>query len=337
MLVIGVSILFFILLCIPFIPGIIELRRPRDSAPLFIDMEYTKDPRYFGKSFRSIMNKYVQSDSFLEGIREVPLSRREKVLVSGSRTVTAGEQIRQILCVAGTLISEENVYFEKEMYVSGGVMVGSANILKALGSEGVITLGRHAQVLRWVDSTRSIEVGEGSHLGVSLSSGEDVRIASGCTFKRLFGFPVMTVSTDCHHARVDITSGQADVRSQHTSRNVSVVPRSSRIDKDLIVKNYLRIEEDCVIAGNIKTYRGLVIGKHTIISGNIFSEEDITIGEHTFIHGNIFSQGRVSIEGNTQVGQKGQMKSVIGKTGINLGPNVCVYGYIMTEGAGVTR
>lgn len=337
MLVIGASIIFLILLFIPFIPGVIELRRPRDAAPLFIDMEHTKDPRYFGKSFRSVMNKYVQSYPLRQGIRDIPLSQTEEVLISGSCSVPAGKQVNHILCIAGDLTSEGNVYFQKEIYATGDVVTGSSNVLKAIASDGRIRLDSHTRVLRWVDADQEIEVGEGSHLGISLSCGGELRIAQDCTFQRLFGFPILTGFTDHPDIHKDHAPEHEISGGQDSPRNISTIPRGSRIEKDLIVKNDLRIEDNCLISGNIKTYSGLVIGAHVTVNGNIFSEEDITIGEHAVIDGNIFSQGRVIIQGNAQIGKKGQMKSIIGKSGVDLGPNICVYGYIMTEAAGMTR
>jgi cytoskeletal protein CcmA (bactofilin family) len=215
--------------------------------------------------------------------------------------------------------------------------MGSKNVLKALASDGRIRLDKHARVLRWADAVEAIEVGEGSHLGISLSCVGEIKIAQGCTFQRLFGFPILTSSPDRKYIEKKHAPEHEISGEQNSPKIFSTIPRGSIIKKDLIVKHNLKIEDHCLISGNIKSYSCLVIGDHVTVSGNIFSEEDITIGEHAVIVGNIFSQGRVIIQGNAQIGKKGQMKSIIGKSGVDLGPNICVYGYIMTEGAGMTR
>lgn len=335
MLVIAACVIFLILLFIPFIPGILELRRPRDAAPLFIDMEYTKDPRYFGKSFKSAIKKYVPSDSLQTGLRNIALSQKEEILVSSSRTVPAGEKVNYILCIAGDLISEEKAYFHKEIYATGNVVLGSNNVVKALASDGKILLHRHTTVLRWADAEEAVEVSEGCNLGISLSCAGEIRIAHGCTFQRLYGFPIITYSTDGEHeGKYPDLDSMASGR-WNGEKDVSAVPQSARIVKDLIVKNNLRIAKNCIITGNIKSYRELVIEAGVTVNGNIFSEEDITIEEHAVVDGNIFCQGRVIIRGNAQIGRTGKMKSVIGKSSVILGRNVRVYGYIQTEGSGL--
>jgi cytoskeletal protein CcmA (bactofilin family) len=336
MLVLAASVVFLILLLMPFIPGIIELRRPRDADPLYIDMEYTKDPRYFGKSFKSVIKKYVQSDPLHPGLKNISLSQKEEILISPSRIVLAGENVNHILCISGDLISEEKAHFQKESYATGNIIIGQMNVVKALASDGRIKLDRHTTVLRWVDAEHAVAVSEGSNLGISLSCGGEIRIAQGCRFQRLYGFPIVTSFTNSECIDKNHGLDHKIMEMQNADRNISIIPRGSRIEKDLIVKHNLRIEENCVITGNIKTYRGLVIGKHATVSGSIFSEEDIMIAEHAVIDGNIFSQGTVIIQGDTRVGEKGQIKSVIGKSGVDLGPNVCVYGYVLTEGVGMT-
>jgi len=60
----------------------------------------------------------------------------------------------------------------------------------------------------------------------------------------------------------------------------------------------------------------------------------VIIGAGCTILGNVFSQGRFAIGTGGHVGEKGQIKSVIGKKGVFLKGNVALYGYLMTEGEG---
>ena len=337
MLVLAAGVLWVILLLIPFLPGILELRRPRDAAPLFIDMEYTKDPGYFGKSFRGVIKKYLRSDLLHPELMSSALSRKEKILVSPSRTVPAGRNVNHILCIAGDLISEEKAYFRKEIYATGHVVLGPENVVQALAADGTVTLGMHTSVLRWADAGQAADIRAGCNLGVGLSCGGEIRIARGCSFQRLYGFPIITGSADSGSEREHYDLDSIATERRNSVQDVSVVPGGTKIEKDLIVKNNLRIAKNCIIAGNIKTYRGLVIEEGVTVKGNIFSEDDITIGEHAVIDGNVFCQGRVIIRGDAQIGQSGKLKSIIGKSSVILGRNVRVYGYILTEGSGIVR
>jgi len=57
-------LIFAIFITMPFIPGIIELLRPTDDKPMFIKMGYSKDARYFGKSFRKILRNSLKKAKF---------------------------------------------------------------------------------------------------------------------------------------------------------------------------------------------------------------------------------------------------------------------------------
>ena len=69
---------FLLLLALPFLPGIIELRKPQDDRALSINMDYSKDPRYFGNSFRGILTRALGTKSLSEGMKQVSLSKEEK-------------------------------------------------------------------------------------------------------------------------------------------------------------------------------------------------------------------------------------------------------------------
>ena len=59
MLLVLCFVLLAILFVLPFIPAAREIRRKDDATPLFINMNYCKDPRYFAMSFRKLMLKSI--------------------------------------------------------------------------------------------------------------------------------------------------------------------------------------------------------------------------------------------------------------------------------------
>src|SRR5262249_6810072 len=46
---------------LPMLPGLLELRRSADATSLTIDQNYSRDPRYMGKSFRAKISSVLQS------------------------------------------------------------------------------------------------------------------------------------------------------------------------------------------------------------------------------------------------------------------------------------
>ena len=63
-----VFVLFIMLFFLPFLPGIAELVRKEDADPLYIAMDYIKDPRYFGKSFKELLHQATDGFTSAPGI-----------------------------------------------------------------------------------------------------------------------------------------------------------------------------------------------------------------------------------------------------------------------------
>lgn len=330
-----IFISFIILVLIPFIPGAIELFRPRDSEPLYIRMDYSKDPRYFGKTFKSILKEGLKD--MREGIRKIKLSKDEGVKISASGNIPSNKEVFPILYVLNNITSGENVRFNKEIYVVGDAVIGKENILRAIASDGNIRLSEGVKVIRWLDAEGNIEVDKRCDLGISASSINELKIEKDCRFKRLLGRPVITVGLPREKAKsvgsVEITSAEKIV----TNKKRVVIPPATRVEDTLILKKELEVKEDCILMGSMKVYKNIIIGQRVKIFGNIFSEGDIEIGEDSEVSGNVFSQRYIEIKEGVKIGNSSTVKSVIGKKGIILGQDVTVFGYIMTEGVGLTK
>lgn len=318
---------FFILLSIPFIPAILELLRPNDASPLFINMDYSKDPRYFGKSFRGLLKNALGND-IITGMHEVKLSKNEHAEISQSKKINRGESYEHVLYILGDLITEDKTRFGKEIYVKGDATIGYENVLRAIACDGRLSISSGTTIIRWADAEGGVEIHDRCNLGINISSAHELRIGKDCRFKRLYGIPIMTYSN-----KGDIQEGTDD--THHDNKNFLIISPFTKIERDIIVKKNLIIRKGCVFTGSIKTYGNLIIEGNTMVSGNIFSEADIEIGEGTTVAGDIFSQGRVTIRHNVRIGDTGKIKSVIGKKGIIIGQDVIIFGYTMTEGTGL--
>lgn len=341
-----IFIIFFILLFLPFIPGIIELLKPRDAAPLFINKNYTKDPRYFGKSFRYIIENALSTGDLSSGVRKVKLSKNEDVEIAPYKKIYAGKEGDNVFYITGDFVSTEKARFNKEIYVKGDAVIGSENTLRALACTGKVLISEKSNIIRWVDGEKGVDIGIKCNLGISISSGGILRISKHCSFKRLYGLPIITTSNINSPIRVEETDNNDEsFESRKKIEEISdiswvidekqaVIPPFARIEGDFIVRKGLTMKENCVLNGSIKTYGDLIIGKDVKVSGNLFSEGNIEIGEGTLVMGNIFSQGTVHIRERVKIGSAEKFKSVIGKKGIVLEQNVIIYGYIMTEGTG---
>ena len=375
-------IVFLMLLLIPFGPGIVELFRPKDAAPLIINMNYVKDPRYFDKSARAILKNALKSAELIPGITEIQLSKQETLEIVNAKRLPSSELINHVLYVDRNLYSGKAVEFKKEVFVKGRAHIGENNILRAMVCDKNIVLSQESRVIRWISAEGTIEAKERCDLGIRASCERKFKIAKECRFKCLYGKPIITYSDSpegekehCklgtphitlktepadaltwvivkkhlsmnhrpHTNEKDLSRGAVnfsketenieDLKWVITTKYISI-PASTRVEKHIVAKKRLMVNQNCTILGSIKAYEDVVIEDNVTVHGNIFSEGDIRIGEHCVIFGDVFSQGRITIARGTIIGRPKGVKSVIGKKMIELNENIVIYGYVLTEGSG---
>jgi predicted acyltransferase (DUF342 family) len=333
-------ILFIIFFILPFMPGIIELIRKKDADPLFIPMDYIRNPRYFGKSFKRLIHRATAGFTFSPGMREVKLSKEEKLELSQTRSIPPHKEINHMLYVIGNFVSGSNARFNKEVYVIDDAVIGSNNVLQALAVDNNAVIGEGVQFLRWLDAEGDVEIDKNCNLGISASAGNRLYMASNCIFRRLFGMPIMTghnrtTATIDHReslAPIDtLPRGLSFIRVKEGD-----VPPGKIIQNNVIFTQKVQVGSDSIIMGDIKCYGDVVLKDNVRIDGNIFADGDIFIGRNARIGGHVFSQMSIYISGQTIISRPDKIKSVIGKKSISIEPDVIIHGYVATEGDGKT-
>lgn len=328
----GLLILLFIL---PFSAGFRELRRQEDAAPLFINMDYYKEPRYFAASFKKILLDSLEKCSSEDGIYNIMLSKQEEVEIIDNALITDDNTMKKVYCVKNQLKSGRNVVFEKEVYVRGDAHIGEENQLRALVCDGNIHIHRGVQLSRWLDAEGSIKIEEQCGLGVSVTCAQELSLVKQCSFKRLYGFPIVTGEISTAAVRAHVIREEELGFTEATERNLETIPANSYKDCSLITVHSLTIGDHTVIKGHVKTHGNLITGAYVTIAGNVFAEGDIQLGPHSQVMGTLFTQGSINLQEGVVIGSSGRIKSVIGKKGIILHKGVTVYGYAMTEGEGI--
>ncbi len=165
MLLVLCFVLLAILFVLPFIPAAREIGRKDDAAPLFINMNYCKDPRYFAVSFRKLMLKSI--GDMPPGLHAVKLSKQETVQISDNARNISGTVTENILYSLNDIESENNVTFIKEVYARGNVFIGESNRLQALACDGDVHVKKGTRFLRWLDAEGNVKIDEDCQLGVS--------------------------------------------------------------------------------------------------------------------------------------------------------------------------
>jgi predicted acyltransferase (DUF342 family) len=320
---------------IPFFPGFIELFRPKDEKPLVLNMNFSKDYKYFGKSFQKILENGLGAKHITEpGEYTLMLSKPERVRVVERGGGNDQKAIDEILYVLADFTSGSDAEFRKEIYVRGSCKIGDRNTLRALYCEGDLVIGEGTAVIRWVDGDRDIEIKEGCRLGVSVASTKRLVVARHCSFSRMFGLPILTYRAKLPEILPEIRVKNISDTTMVITKEEIILPPRTNISNDIVTHQRIVFRGKSFAKANIKSYRDIVIEEGSRVEGNLFSERNVVIKAGCTITGNIFSQGQVKIGNAVQVGQEGQIKSVIAKKGVLVEGNVTLYGYIMTEGEG---
>ncbi len=324
-------ITFLLLLALPFLPGIMELRQPQDNRALSINMDYSKDPRYFGNSFKGILKRALQTQGLSEGIRQISLSKEETVEIVSKTEIPAGNKVDHLIVVTGDFMSQADVTLNKEIYVEGRASIGEKNIVRALAAEGRVSLASKTRVIRWIDAEGEFTAERSCELGWSISSAKRLKLGPDCRFRRLYGIPVLT-----HNASKDQEISEADLKYVNieetafiSDKDWTIIPPHTKLDKTLICKQNLRIKRNCILHKDVKTYKKLVVEEGVRIKGNVFAENGISTGPFVRIFGNVFSQETISLGTGTKIGCVDVLKSVVARGEIICDRSVVIYGYIV--------
>jgi NDP-sugar pyrophosphorylase family protein len=340
MLILITALFVVILFALPFLPGIVEWIRKRDAEPLFISMEYIRNPRYFGKSFRKILINATSDSATHPGMCMLKLSKEEKVEVT--YTVHFGENLAldHLIYTIGGLTSADRVMFNKEVYVTGNATIGRDNVIHAMAGDGDITVGEGAKIRRWLDAEGSIRAGKHCRLGISVSSGDKLFIENDCIFRRLFGMPVITghVETGAGNENASPVRSKKLLANSLTFMTIKdeYISPGSVMEEDVVFLNNVRIGSGAWVKSSIKSHGSLIMEAHVIVEGNIFSDGDIIVGRNCIIYGHVFSQMAVRIGSQTVISGTNKIKTVVGKKAVLLEPGVTIYGFVTTEGEGRT-
>ena len=339
MLISTVFIFFIILLLLPFLPGILELIRKKDAEPLFIKMDYIRNPRYFGKSFKMLLHRATAGFTLCPGMRDVRLSKDEKVEIAHSLNISANKETDHMLYIMGNLVTDSDAQFTKEVYVTGDAVIGPNNIFQALAGDGDITIAEGVQVQRWLDAEGDIDVGQNCRLGISVSSGSMLSLSKDCVFRRVNGMPIITgrnrITSINSPAEPSLSIELLTSRPSFIRRKDNSIPPGTIIKDNIVFLQDIKIGCNSIIKATIKSYGKIILEDNVTIDGNVFADGDIIIGRKSKIGGHIFSQMSVYISEQVTISCPEKIKSVIGKKSVKIEQDVVVYGYVATEGDGI--
>lgn len=323
---------FIVILTLPFVPGLVELLNPRDDEPLTIDQTYARDPRFFGRSFRSKLRPFLdRAHRTLPYREDIVLRRPETLEVFNDLKIEGGSTVSSIVATVGPLAVGAGSRLG-EVYAGGPATVEEGTTVRSLASDGDVTLGDDCNILRWVDAEGDVSCGQGCDLGHSVSAAGLVRLRTATTFRRLWGLPVATEGAAYGLSHVK-TIDDVVIFGQ----NGLSFPPDSRLERDLVVRGELRIGAGSVVHGNIKAHGRVTIEDGAKVDGNLIARANVVLGEGVAINGSVFAEGDIEVGSGTHIGDRASFKSLYSLSQIVLGSDVRIFGWVVAERGGRVR
>ncbi len=356
-------LLFFLLLSLNFYFGFREWLRPRDDAPLPVDVEYVRVENYFGISFRAKMKEWLQTarplphpdaragESPVRAILEKPNGERI-LLLSGGR-FGGREERDELIYADGDLYLSDRAIFHREIYCLGNLQTGGHAQLQAVAADGGIVLGAANEVARWVDAQKKVLLSRGTVVHSRVCSGESIELEPETSAQSLYAPLVFTAGyhpvpdSALHGERDDDSPFVAmpplpsdkippyldPARCSRLAEDTWLVrgnlelPTDSRVDSNLIVQGELRTGPGCRFTEAVKAAR-IKLGPRNVVRRSLMSGGALEIGESGFVGENVAAETDILLCAGVRVGASSALAVVSAGGEVRMERNVAVCGKV---------
>ncbi len=315
---------FFVVLAIPALMSVREVVRPRDDLRLHIAEQYVRDPRWFGRAFRTMLAPFVAAARGGAALQEnVKFRTDEETRWSPDLAIAPRERVRGIAVGERVRVGEGAGI--RDAYALESLDVEPHVVARTLTSDGVLHVGDDVTVLRWLDADGDVTVGSGVNLGVSASGGSRFTLGGGVRFERVWGLPVVS------------NAGTAEPFVL-TEVKKSLLLDQAHVDagEALILYGPVRIARDTLIASHLKVHGSLDVEPGVRIDGNLIVRGNVTFASDVRVSGHVFAEGDIRLGPGSRVGRSGAFKTVYADGTLVMAQDVEVEGWVVAENGGRT-
>ena len=191
---------FLSLVLLSFLPGLIELRRPKDPGPINFNLDRDIDERYFSKSYRQYLEaglKSLKKESFEtnggsviseESLEDIVVSLNkgaEAVKLShGDFRMTKKSFYKEAIVIEGDLLTEDGCSVGGELRVTKNCKTGDNNSFKSISGYDV-DLGNNNSISGWVDADNILMINNDCSVKSRATAGARIDIIGSGTFKAI--------------------------------------------------------------------------------------------------------------------------------------------------------
>ncbi len=303
------------------------------GASLYVRNDNIKDPRYFVKSFKRMLNKAIKENG--DGSREIVLSKKEKIVYIDS--LNEIQNTMNSLCYMKKKIQmDRGIRFNKEIFAEDDIQFSEHTFVRAVAGEKKVFIGENSKIVRWADAEELLVLKSGTNAGRSCSSPKKVVIEPGCRFSNVFS-PVIEMR---NYIQV-LDEVPNDVAVQKSApvyikiiRNIKRVEDDEIMKRTIVTKHSLTIGAGAIVYGDVKTSKRLRIKKNAVITGNVFADDSIIMETGVKVMGNVFTSESLYMACSCQIGRMGRIKSAIAREHLIIGAGSVIYGYVATDKKG---
>lgn len=359
-----------VLLLLPMLPALREWRGG-DTRPLHIPDDDEAGIEYFATRFRQRLLEDWNGHPFFLAPRssgavgaEAPgaaldpalpvhagQSDQFRIAPSGRPVVgrkRPGPSLEPVLIGCDVELAEGSDYLG-DIYARNSLHSNGGSLVRAVLSDGNVTLGAGSGILRWAHARRLL-IGAGSRVPGRLSALESISLGTDCRFQRVkapiidIGPPRDWTIAPAHAAPpAGIQPADPDSAQLHwqkhsarwTREGDTMLPPGCVVDGDLIVRGKVRLGADCVIRGSIKAYGDVEVGRGSIIEGSCFSHGHILLQRDCRVSGQVSSIISISFADACMIGRPGRPASTIAPQ-ISISGSCRLHGSLWARNSGRT-
>lgn len=331
-----------LMLALPLVPALAELRNRTDAKPLSVIQEHAGEIRHFAHGFRTyitslqgMLQQCVATRSTARGIMPDaceymllgrPLNPRDLPVREHDATC-------DLVLVAGApLKTPPGIVFSKEIYAAADFIGGEGDTYRAILGEKNVYLGAGTRVMRWVHAVGEFNGDLGCELYGRISSDCVIRLLGPTQFVRL-NAPRMelgeVLSSDprISPGPPDFDYAQSRIVNRLLYDGDYEIGEGEVITGSVVARGRLLIRSGAHIRGSVKSHHEMILEPGVVIEGSLVSASKMRIGERCRLHGPIICEHSMTIATGSCCGTLAQPTTITSPR-IEVEEGVVVFGTV---------